>query len=173
MKRISFFLVCTLLLAGCGGGVPSDNPNLAANNVSMTAQSSEGRNSLCDVVSPQRVGDLVRQTLAIDVISPEDQPPLTCQYSGGGVTVTIMATKGADVSERHAMNADGIVTDDLIADLGDLGDGSVGFTFNDLVNGDAYEDDVWVNVSVESSLLTAEEKTAVVKEIIDMVFVGF
>ena len=175
MKRLSLFLLCSLFLAGCGGAANQQptNSGLASNLTQpVTQQSPEARNSLCDIVSAQRAGDIVRATLSVDVISPEDQPPLTCVYSGGGVKVTIMAVKGSDASERHAMNAEGVVAENIIADFESLGDGGTGFAFNDIVNGDVYQGNVWVNVSIESANMTEEEKTAAVKALIDMVLVA-
>ncbi|MCA9373797.1 hypothetical protein KC725_01415 [Candidatus Peregrinibacteria bacterium] len=172
MKRFSFFLITSLFLAGCGSS-PSENPNVTSSSTQpMTEQSSEAQNSLCDIVSPQTVGNIVRTTLSVNVISPEDQPPLTCQYSGGGVQVTIMAEKGSDAADTHAMNTESIVAENRLTTFDEVGDGGSGFVFNDIVNGDVYEDDVWVNVSVESSTMTEEEKTDAVKELIDMVLVA-
>ncbi len=171
MKRLSLLLLTSLFLAGCGGS-PSENPSISLTNQPITEQSPEARNSLCDIISPRIVGDFVRQTMSIDVISPEDQPPLTCQYSGGGVQVTIMAEKGSDAADTHTMNAESVVDEYRLADFDDLGDGSVGLVFNDTVNGDAYQDDIWVNVNVESAMMTEEDKIESAKALIEMVLVS-
>ncbi|HMR00916.1 MAG TPA: hypothetical protein PKA32_00850, partial [Candidatus Gracilibacteria bacterium] len=72
----------------------------------------------------------------------------------------------------HTMNAESVVDEYRLADFDDLGDGSVGLVFNDTVNGDAYQDDIWVNVNVESAMMTEEDKIESAKALIEMVLVS-
>lgn len=148
-----------------------DDTELAALNTrgSISNNNNLELNDLCEeLINSEAIAELSGDA-QITISSPNNTDLLACEFESTIVIATVQALKGSDAQDTYNLNVESIAVD-TISGLNSLNSEELtGFYFDNGIVVDAFGNDIWVNVSLDTSRgenYQEEFATTIVDEVI-------